>query len=266
MLRAISIMLAFVLTTIVALTLTHSPGPEASGHSANRTFSQSWAPPGGRLVVRITASNYGGFGQVEETLPEGFTYVGSSLGEGSATADGQTVSFVLLGDRSFTYTVDAPHAEGTYTFTGVLRDADREERVIGGASQVRIGPEPTATPTPTPTPEPTATPTPTPEPTATATLEPTATPVPTQTPTPEPTLTPTPEPMSTSTPTPRPTETTVVTPTPTATEVRATPSPVSGENTVEGTGGFGLLPIVLGGVLLLSTGFAAGYLVGRRAG
>ena len=255
-------MLAVVLATLVAATLTHSPGLEASGHSGVRTFSQPWAPPGGRLVVAITASNYGGFGQVEETLPEGFTFVGSSLGEGSVTVDGQVVSFVLLGDRSFTYTVNAPDEEGTYTFNGVLKDADIDERVIGGASQVRIGSEPTATPTP----EPTATPTPTPEPTATATLEPTATPVPAQTPTPEPTFTPTLEPMPTPTSTPRSTETTVVTPTPTATEARDTPSPVSVEDISEGSGGLELLPIVLGGVLLLSTGFAVGYLVGRRGG
>ena len=116
---------------------------------------------GWRLEVTITATNYGGFGQVEETLPEGFTYTGSSLSEGSVTVDGQTVSFVLLGDTSFTYTVEVPDVEGIYAFSGVLKDANREERVIGGASQVIVGPEPTATPTP----EPTATPTPTLEPT-----------------------------------------------------------------------------------------------------
>ena len=45
---------------------------------------------------------------MEETLPQGFSYAGSSLSEGSVTVDGQTVSFVLLGDGSFTYTVEAP--------------------------------------------------------------------------------------------------------------------------------------------------------------
>ena len=70
--------------------------------------------------------------------------------------DGQTVSFVLLGDGSFTYTVDVPGEEGDYAFSGVLKDANREATVIGGASQVLVGPEPTATPTS----EPAATPTP----------------------------------------------------------------------------------------------------------
>ena len=127
MLRAISLLLALALATIGAGTLAPSSALEASSHSAVRSFSQSWAPPGGRLVVTITATNYGGFGQVEETLPEGFSFTGSSLSEGSVTVDGQTVSFVLLGDGSFTYTVDVPDEEGAYTFSGVLKDANREE-------------------------------------------------------------------------------------------------------------------------------------------
>ena len=108
MLRVISLLLALALATIGAGTLAPSSALEASSHSAVRSFSQPWAPPGGRLVVTITATNYGGFGQVEETLPEVFSYTGSSLSEGSVTVDGQTVSFVLLGDGSFTYTVDVP--------------------------------------------------------------------------------------------------------------------------------------------------------------
>ena len=93
---------------------------------------------------------------------------------------GKTVSFVLLGDESFTYTVEVPDDEGAYTFSGVLKDANREDTVIGGASQVLVGPEPTATTTS----EPTDIPTPTIEPTATVTPEltiaPTSAPVPTE--------------------------------------------------------------------------------------
>ena len=146
MLRVISLLLALALATIGAGTLAHSSALEASSHSAVRSFSQPWAMPGGRLVVTITATNYGGFGQVEETLPQGFSYTGSSLSEGSVTVDGQTVSFVLLGDGSFTYTVEVPDDEGAYTFSGVLKDANRDETVVGGASQVLVGPEPTADP------------------------------------------------------------------------------------------------------------------------
>ena len=239
MLRAISLPLALVLATIGAGTLAPSSTLEASSHSAVRSFSQSWAPPGGRLVVTITATNYGGFGQVEETLPEVFSYTGSSLSEGSVTVDGQTVSFVLLGDGSFTYTVDVPGEEGAYTFSGVLKDANREEMVIGGASQVLVGPEPTATPTS----EPTATPTPTMEPTATAVPEPTIAP----TSAPEPTEAPTVEPTATLTPQP-------VTP--------ATATSETGDT--QETSGFGVFGMAIGGILLLTAGFLAGYLVGRK--
>ena len=251
MLRAISLLLALVLATIGAGTLAPFSTLEASSHSAVRSFSQPWAPPGGRLVVTITATNYGGFGQVEETLPEGFSYTGSSLSEGSVTVDGQTVSFVLLGDGSFTYTVDAPDEEGAYTFSGVLKDANRDERVIGGASQVLVGPEPAATPTS----EPAATPAPTLEPTATAV--------------PSPAVAPTSEPLPTETPIVEPTASPAKTPAPTATtapaatvEATVPSTPETGDT--QETSGFGVFGMAIGGILLLTASFLAGYLVGRR--
>ena len=237
MLRVISLLLALALATIGAGTLAHSSALEASSHSAVRSFSQPWAMPGGRLVVTITATNYGGFGQVEEPLPQGFSYTGSSLSEGSVTVDGQTVSFVLLGDGSFTYTVEVPDDEGAYTFSGVLKDANRDERVIGGASQVLVGQEPTATPTS----EPAATPVPTLEPIATAV--------------PEPSETPTVEPTATQAPT--------ATTAPAAAATTTVPSTPDTAATEE-TSGFGVFGMAVGGVLLLTAGFLAGYLVSRR--
>ena len=209
-------------------------GPvEATSHSAVRSFSAPWVLPGGALEVTITAAGYGGFGQVVETRPAGFSYEGSDLSEAAVAVEGQTVAFTLLGDERFTYTVAAPSAEGVYSFSGVLLDANRTEQAVGGDSSIRVGPAPTPTPQPpqptaTPTPAPTATPTPeptatpTPEPTATPTPEPTATPTPepTATPTPEPTATPTPEPTATATPTPEPTATATPEP-PTATPIAA---------------------------------------------
>ena len=47
---------------------------EAQSHSASRAFQRTWAAPGGELRVTITARNYGTFGQVVETLPDGFTF------------------------------------------------------------------------------------------------------------------------------------------------------------------------------------------------
>ena len=162
----------------------------AQSHSASRAFQRVWAAPGSELRVTITARNYGTFGQVVETLPDGFTFGGSSLDDAQVSSEGQTVQFNLLGDSRFTYTVTVPSVEGRYTFSGIIKNIDREEQTISGLLQLRVGPPPTPTPTsiptPTPTPEPTATPTPTPTPTPvpTATAAPTVVPMPTPTPTP----------------------------------------------------------------------------------
>ena len=48
---------------------------------ASRSFSPAPASAGGELEVTITAAGYGGFGQVVETLPTGFSYVSSSLSD-----------------------------------------------------------------------------------------------------------------------------------------------------------------------------------------
>ena len=206
-----------------AIALLTPPGVvEAQAHSASRAFQRTWAAPGSELRVTITARNYGAFGQVEETLPDGFTLVRASLDDSQVKLDGQDVLFHLLGDTRFNYIVAVPAQEGRYTFSGVIKNADRQERTIGGHTQLRVGPPPT--PTSTPTPAPTATHTP--EPTATPTPEPTATPVPTVTPRPSPT--PTPAPTATSTPSPTPEPTATLTPTATPTpEPTAAPSPTA---------------------------------------
>ena len=242
--------------------------PDAAGaqsHGGTRSFQQTWAAPGSELQVTITASNYGAFGQVVEELPDGFTFVGSSLEDANIEVAGQIIRFNLLGETRFIYRVNVPTLEGRYSFSGLVKNIDREERTIGGHTTLRVGqrptptPEPTATPTPeptaTPTPEPTATPTPaptatptatpTPEPTATPTPEPTATPTPepTATPTPEPTATPAPEPTATPTPEPTamPAPAATATPEPTAVPAQS-PTPVSVAETSEAEEG---LPVWL---------------------
>ena len=71
--------------------------------------------------------------------------------------EGQVLRFNLFDDSSFTYVVTVPTTEGRHIFTGVIRNADREERTVTGHTQFRVGPPPT----PAPMPEPAATPTPT---------------------------------------------------------------------------------------------------------
>ena len=126
------------LVAIAALAITASVGiaallaqpgaVETQSHSANRSFPADWAAPGGEVQITITTGNLGGFGQVEETLPEGFTFVRSSLDAFQVSVTGQTVLFTLIGGGSFTYVVTAPAMEGRYTFSGIVKNADREER------------------------------------------------------------------------------------------------------------------------------------------
>ena len=207
--------------------LLRSGGAEASGHSAVRTFADTWVAPGGQLDVTITVQDYGTFGQVLETLPSGFSYVASTLDDFSVSAAGDTVTLTLLGEDQFTYTVEAPEAEGNYNFSGILRDSNKVVETVSGQNSLRVG----AAPTPIPaTPRPTRRPTATPAPTATPMPTPTATPAPTATPTPTPTASPTPAatPTPTATPTPAPT----ATPMPTA---MPTPAPTVPPPTVAPT-------------------------------
>ena len=286
-------MLRVALAVVVLAAMLWPAAAGASGHGAARSFA---APQGATLEVTVEASGLGGFGQVTETLPAGFAYVGSSLDASGIRVDGNTVSFVLLGTSSFSYTVTAPAAEGTYAFAGIVLDSDKAEATVGGATSVRVArptaatraptptathaaaptaaprPIPTATPMPpptlTPTPMPTAPPTARPRPTATPAPTPTATSTPTATP--RPTATATPRPTSTPTPTRRPTETavprTTATPTPTL-----TPTPVAaglpGAAPADGDGD-GTVWIVLGalgGALALGlAGVAVAAAVVRR--
>ena len=84
-------------------------------------------------------------GQVNETLPDGFTYVSSSLSSGVAT-DTNWVKFTLLGGSSFTYNVTASDVTGTYTFSGTVKDEDKNTVAVGGDAGVTVG-VPSAAPT-----------------------------------------------------------------------------------------------------------------------
>ena len=113
-----------VAVAVVGVVELHPAPVDATSHMAVRSFSAPWTLPGGTLEVTITAAGYGGFGQVVETLPAGFRYEGSDLSEAAVKAEGQTVTFTLLADERFAYTVAAPSAEGSYSFSGVLLDAN----------------------------------------------------------------------------------------------------------------------------------------------
>jgi len=99
--------------------------------TATRTLPAEPVSAGEFFPVRIEASEYGTFGQVLETLPAGFKYVESTLDPGSVEVVGNTVKFYLLGETSFNYTVAASHTEGTYNFSGILKDEDLNESEVG---------------------------------------------------------------------------------------------------------------------------------------
>ena len=246
---------------LVALELLVVSPVDAQAARATRSFAAPSVVPGGSLDVRITAAGFGAFGQVVETIPDGFRYAGSTLSDDAVDVQGQTVEFILFGVDRFSYTVTAPNQEGSYIFSGVLTDAQKVERPVTGTSRIRVGPDPTPTPTRTPTPTP----------------EPTATPTPTPTPTPEPTPTPTPEPEPTATPTPTPppptlaprptaafvavaTSTPTATPTPTPT---AEPTPPPVEPVEEGGLPVWLIIVVVAGASLVVGGILT-YAVMRR--
>ena len=115
------------------------PSVAAQGSpSATRSFSPASVAPGGQVTVTITAANYGIAGGLTEALPPAFSYVASSLPEEQVNATGQEVRFTLQGDTSFTYTVTASSVEGSYGFSGTLRDYDRNDHAVGGASTVTV--------------------------------------------------------------------------------------------------------------------------------
>ena len=113
-------------------------GPvDASRHSAERSFSDTSVAPGDEVVVTITASGFGLGGQIAETLSAGFEYVSSDPVGAPYNPDDRTVRYTLLGGETiFKYTVTALSGEDDYSFSGILKNFDQEEAVIGGPSTI----------------------------------------------------------------------------------------------------------------------------------
>ena len=92
------------------------------------------------MEVTITAAGYGALGgQVMETLPDGFSYLSSSLSgveEVVAVVD-QAVTFTLLGDETdhiHVYCYCLQHEDRAYSFSGVLRNENLQlNRPVGSA-------------------------------------------------------------------------------------------------------------------------------------
>ena len=125
-----------------------------AAQTAGRSFSSPIVAPGAEFTVTIAAANYGGFGGVIDTLPTGFSFVSSALGEAiEDTPDGrERVRFILFqAPPSFTYVVKASSVSGPYTFEGSLTDAEQVPHAVGGEARITVSgdavtPDPEATP------------------------------------------------------------------------------------------------------------------------
>ena len=122
--------------------------PQSAGtpgtSDASRAFSQAVVAPSGQLTVTISGAGTGA-AQVVETLPTGFSYVSHSPSDIAVATSGQAVTFTLLGNDSFTYTVTASDTQGSYDFTGVLTPLGGAGATIGGASTVTVSSVPLVT-------------------------------------------------------------------------------------------------------------------------
>jgi len=138
------------LAMVLAL-LALTPVPAfAAAATATRTLPDAAVGVGAQFEVGIVADGFGTFGQVVETLPDGFTYVAGSATAVSGIAedtvaeavDGQDVTFTFLCESpiSFTYDVTAPDtAGGPFYFAGVLDGATADVDPISGDIEVNVG-------------------------------------------------------------------------------------------------------------------------------
>ena len=127
---------------VVGVALNIPLSVDASGHSAERSFSETTVAPGDTVTVTIVARDYGMLGRVVETVPDGFTGP-----DGSQTV---TIRLLAPGPQTRTYTVTALDSAGPHEFEGVFLHQDKSDATVGGASSVTITRSPQSTPMPTP--------------------------------------------------------------------------------------------------------------------
>ena len=143
---------------IVLFAFVATSGSAAATLSATRALPAS-VLPGADFRITICYSDIGSMGQVNETLPDGFTYVSSSLSSSAVVTGIGWAKFTLLSGLNFTYTVTASDVTGTHIFSGTVKDEDKNVAVIGGETTTKVSVEDTTTTIGT-TPDTTTTPAP----------------------------------------------------------------------------------------------------------
>ena len=110
--------------------------------SVMRSFNPSSVPAGGGMVtVTVDITGLYGVGSVVETLPAGFTYVDGSVTPSDITPaeDGRKVSFPLVGESSFSYSVDTSTSSGGHEFSGELTySIDKTKVAVDGETIVTV--------------------------------------------------------------------------------------------------------------------------------
>ena len=143
-------MIRRVLASLVALVMigagiglggpSHPNQALASSHVV-RSLSDETVEPGGRVTVTITASQYGDYAELMETLPEGFSFVSSDQPANVLviTESGRQVRIILLGpSRTVSYTMSASHVAGRHTISGLFRDEAKLESTVVGDDTVEV--------------------------------------------------------------------------------------------------------------------------------
>ena len=137
-----------ILLCVIALGLASTGLAQAQEPSVTVTRSiQPDSVPAGGDVVTVTIDINGsyGFGSVGEKLPPDFTYVPGSVTPSDITTDldGNTVTFALLGESSFSYEVNTSSSSRQHQFPsgsqltyGVAKDV----ATVGGESVVTVEP------------------------------------------------------------------------------------------------------------------------------
>jgi hypothetical protein len=123
--RFSSALLASVLVALLVLPAS------AALTTAIRELSTSVASES-EFEITITPSGCGIFGQVWETLPAGFTYLGCTPSHIGIEQADNLVKFTFAHSESFTYRVKAPVVTDTasYTFHGIVKDENKVEYSI----------------------------------------------------------------------------------------------------------------------------------------
>ena len=84
--KALMLLGVLAIVGVAGLSLLLPDAVSASGHSATRFLGTDTVVGGAEVEIEISVSGLGGFGQVRETLPEGFSFAGS---DEPAAVDGQ---------------------------------------------------------------------------------------------------------------------------------------------------------------------------------